>query len=74
MVDPFAIVYIDWITKLPKTSDGNKKIVCIDALTKWIEVKAYSSATSLNSANFLLEQIVFRFGALVLQPVLGQNA
>ena len=64
MVHPFAILNVDWITKLPKSSSGNKCIiVCVDALTKWTEAKAYPSTTMLARANFLSQQIVFRFSA-----------
>ncbi len=29
VVDPFAILYVDWITKLPETSSGNKNIIVV---------------------------------------------
>ena len=62
-MDPFDVVYIDWITKLPKTAAGNECIiVCVDALTKWTEARAFPVADSYNSTGFLAENIVSRYG------------
>jgi len=33
-----------------------------DGLTKWIEAKAYRESTAKNAANFLMENIILRFG------------
>ena len=66
MVEPFDLLYVNWITKLPTTTTGKTAIiVCIDALTKWTNAKAYPSATSLASAQFLSEHFVFRFSMLM---------
>ena len=67
VVDPFDVLYVDWITKLPKTTTGNECIiVCTDALTKWTEAKAYPTADSHNGATFLTEQIVCRYGTPII--------
>ena len=60
VVEPFNLLYVDWITKLSTTTTGKTAIIVgIDALTKWTDAKAYPSATSLASAQFLSEHFVF---------------
>ena len=63
MAEPFELLYVDWITKVPTIAIGETTIiVCTDALTKWRDAKAYLLATLLASAQFLSEHFVFRFG------------
>src|SRR6184192_974733 len=63
-VFPFEFIFIDFIINLPITSKRNRHIITMtDGLTKWIEAKAYREATAKNAANFLMENIILRFGA-----------
>ena len=66
MVEPFDLLYLDWIIDLPVTSSGKSCIItCTDALTKWTEARATNRATVLESTKFLAEQVIYRFGVPV---------
>src|SRR6185436_5270281 len=61
--DVFERIGIDYIGPLPKTAKGNKYIiVAMDYLTKWPEAKAVKEATAKESAKFIYENIICRFG------------
>ena len=65
-MEPFDLLYLDWIIDLPMTSSGKSCIItCTDALTKWTETRATARATALESTKFLTEQVIFRFGVPV---------
>ena len=66
VVEPFDLLYLDWIIDLPMTSSRKSCIItCTDALTKWTETQATIRATALESTKFLVEQVIFRFGVPV---------
>ena len=66
VVEPFDLLYLDWIIDLPMTSSRKSCIItCTDALTKWTETRATVRATALESTKFLAEQVIFRFGVPV---------
>ena len=56
VVEPFDLLYLDWIIDLPMTSSRKSCIItCTDALTKWTETRATIRATALESTKFLAE-------------------
>ena len=56
VVEPFDLLYLDWIIDLPMTSSRKSCIItCTDALTKWTETRATVRATALESIKFLAE-------------------
>lgn len=56
VVDPFDLLYLDWIIDLPMTTSGNQCIItCTDALTKWTESQGIALATALESSKSLAE-------------------
>ncbi|MCG8672122.1 MAG: DDE-type integrase/transposase/recombinase, partial [Pseudomonadales bacterium] len=53
-VEPFDLIFLDWIVKLPVTPRGNVCILtCTDAMTKWTEAIAAPAATSEAGEQFL---------------------
>ena len=66
VVEPFDLLYLDWIIDLPMTTSRKQCIItCTDALTKWTETRATTRAIALESTKFLAEQVTFRFGVPV---------
>ena len=61
---PFEFVFIDFIVNLPSTSKRNHHIITMtDEFTKWIEARALRESTAKNAANFLMENVILRYGA-----------
>ena len=60
----FDIISIDLITNLLTTKRGNKHIiVAIDNFSKYVELKALPNRTSKEVTNFVIENILCRYGA-----------
>ncbi|KHJ41558.1 integrase core domain protein [Trichuris suis] len=60
---PFEVLGIDHLGPFPLTGKGNRYIiVCIDYLTKWVELMAVADTTSQKVADFLMKSIVLRHG------------
>lgn len=60
---PFEYIFIDYIVNLPLTTKRNRHIITMtEGLTKWVEAKATRNATAKESASFLMDSIVCRFG------------
>ena len=69
---PFELLLIDRLVELLGATSGNSCIIrCTDAVTKWTETCSTSIATALESAKFLMEQIVVELG--VPLPVVTDN-
>ena len=61
----FYQIGIDFVEPLPKTKEGNKYIImAIDYLIKWSEAKAVSEAIAKQTAIFIYEEIIYRYGCL----------
>ena len=62
-VFPFEFIFLDLIVNLPRTPRQNRHIITMtEGLTKWCEAKALRDATSINTAKFLLNDIIHRYG------------
>uniref|UniRef100_A0A5S6Q9H7 RNA-directed DNA polymerase n=1 Tax=Trichuris muris TaxID=70415 RepID=A0A5S6Q9H7_TRIMR len=60
---PFEIWGIDHLGPFPFSRRGNRHvIVCVDYLTKWVELKAVPDTTAEKVRDFLIECIVARHG------------
>jgi len=60
---PFEIIHVDHVTNLPATSRGYDAILVIaDRCTGWIEVKAVKSLSAVETAEGILEMVVYRHG------------
>ena len=60
---PFEKVGIDLLGPFPVSVAGNVHIiVAVDYLTKWCETKAVPTATAVEVANFVVEQLILRHG------------
>lgn len=60
---PFERVGVDVLGPFTKTNGGNRYIiVAMDYATKWAEARATPTATAEETANFLIDRIVCRFG------------
>ena len=56
-------VNIDLVDKLPEGSKLQRYlIVCVDACSKYVEIKALKHKTARNVANWFLTHIVSRYG------------
>ena len=65
IIEPFEQWGIDFIGPINPPSRGKKHIlVCIDYVSKWVEVMALTQTKEEKVANFLLNNIMQRFGAL----------
>jgi transposase InsO family protein len=62
-IEPFEKWALDFVGPINPPSKQKVHIqVCIDYVTKWVEVKALPKATEDTVANFLYEDIFVRFG------------
>ncbi|KII65250.1 hypothetical protein RF11_14426 [Thelohanellus kitauei] len=60
---PYSRWHLDFTERLPISKDGNRFIiVALDAFTKWVQAKPVVNQTDESVANFLLDNIVCRFG------------
>ena len=60
---PFQRVYIDFLGKYPRSKSGNCYIfIVVDALTKFVFLKAMSDASSKKVIQFLISEIFLKFG------------
>jgi len=64
LLEPFEHWGIYFIGPINPTSQGKKYIlVCIDYVTKWVKVVALAQAKKEKVVDFLLKNIMQRFGA-----------
>lgn len=62
-VQPFELLFMDWVTNLPTTSRGNRCLVtCTDALTKWTDARAAPHASAAETARFFTDCVIARYG------------
>lgn len=60
---PFVVWGIDLIGSLPVRKGGVKyAIVAVDYFTKWAEAKTLASIIAKNSLDFVIKNIVYRYG------------
>ena len=60
---PFAVWGIDLIGSLPTGKGGVKyAVVAVDYFTKWVEVEPLASITIKNVLDFVVKNIICRFG------------
>ncbi|GKT25050.1 Transposon Ty3-I Gag-Pol polyprotein, partial [Aduncisulcus paluster] len=61
--EPFHTICIDTMGPLPPSVNGNKYIlVAVDAFTRWVEIVPCKSAEKWEVVNFLVNDIISRFG------------
>ena len=61
---PFAVWGIDLIGELPMGRGGAKyAIVVVDYFTKWVEAEPLNKISSAKVINFLIENVLCRYGA-----------
>ncbi|KFD60016.1 hypothetical protein M514_27800, partial [Trichuris suis] len=62
-VAPFEVLGIDHLGPFPLSKRGNRHvIVCVDYLTKWVELEAVPDTTAERVREFLIECMVTRHG------------
>lgn len=60
---PFQKIYIDFLGPYPRSKKGNSYIlIVLDALTKFVLLKAAAKANSKNTINFLISEVFHKFG------------
>jgi len=60
---PFDIIHVDHITHMPLTSRGFESILVIaDRCTGWVEAKPVKSLTATDTAEAIMEMVVYRHG------------
>ena len=60
---PFQRIYIDFLGKYPRSKSGNCYIfIVVDALTKFVFLKAMPEASSNRVIKFLISEIFLKFG------------
>ena len=63
--EPFEIIGVDILTKLPKTARGNHAIVVFtDYFTKWVEAYPIDNEEAITIANQLIKGVMCRHGAV----------
>lgn len=63
-VYPFEFIFLDFVISLPITAKKNKHVITMtEGLTKWVEAKPVRDASAKTAANFLMNDIIHRFGA-----------
>ena len=63
---PFTIWAIDLVGPLPKRPAGETYVVvCVDAFTKWVEIRVLSDKLSTSLTDFFYEDIIARYGVPV---------
>lgn len=64
MIEPFEKLAINFVGPINPTSLNKKHIlVCIEFVTKWVEVKVVSFATKIVVVDFIVTKLFTRFGA-----------
>jgi len=72
MIEPFEKWAIDFVGPINPTSLNKKNIlICIDFITKWVEAKVVSFATESVVVDFLLTEVLTRFG--VPREIVSEN-
>ena len=60
---PFQRLYIDFLGKYTRSKNGNCYVfIVVDALTKFVFLKAMRDANAKNVVKFLISEIFFKFG------------
>ena len=62
---PFELVGVDFLGRFKTSQKGNTYIiVATDYFTKWAIVKAIPAATKENAADFLINEVICKYGAI----------